>query len=280
MRRPSLHAAIGSLAALFCCAAAWPGHVRAEVVITFEDLTVPEAGFFNGNPGNLAPGQSVTVPWTSGSVSFANQFSIDAFYGYASWAGFSYSDVAASGAATFSNQYASNPGGGYESPTYAVAYQDSFTPFLPVITLPVATEVSGFRIANTTYAFGSMQDGDGFSDPLPTGTGWFATTATGFVGGSVTGSATFFLGDRRGDSPTGILSGWAWFDLTPLGVVDRIEFSFDGSQYSEYGLTTPAYFAMDNLTVATVPEPGTWALLIGAGVGWAVVRGRRWGRRA
>jgi hypothetical protein len=141
--------------------------------------------------------------------------------------------------------------------------------------LPVPTTVAGFRIANTTYAALTMRDGDqyGFSPPLPPG-GWFATTATGKLGATTTGSATFFLADLRGGSPPGILSGWSWFDLAPLGVVDRVEFSFDGSDKGTFGLNTPAYFALDDLTVTAVPEP-TLAVIAASVAIAAVVRRRR-----
>lgn len=241
---------------------------------------MPTAGYFNGIPDSAVPGQSGTVPWTSGSVSFANTYTYDATYLYKAWAGFAYSNVAVTGSAVFTNQYASQPGGGFASANYAIAYQSSFPPFLPAITLPSPARVSGFMIGNTTYAYGSMQNGDRFSAPLATGTGFFSTTATGFLSGTVTDSATFFLGKPLGgDQPAEILAGWQWFSLEPLGVVDRIEFSFAGSSQDDYGLTTPTYFAMDNLTISAVPEPGTWALL-GAGVSaWWFVRGRRWGGR-
>lgn len=264
------------------CLSLGAGRVRAEVVITFEDLAVPAQGFYNGNPGNLTAGQSVTSTWTSAGGSFANTFGIDQDYGFAYWAGFSYSAVPVSGSATFTNQYESKPGTGYNSATYAVAYYDAYSPVVPTITLPLPTTVSGFRIANTTYAYGSMTTADpyGFSIPLATGTGWFAATATGFRGDSITGTATFPLADLRGDSPPGILAGWAWFNLEGLGTVDRIEFSLDGSQYNSYGLTTPTYFAMDDLTIAAVPEPGAWAcLLVGAGGLAAAARRRRCRRR-
>ncbi|GDX96650.1 PEP-CTERM domain protein [Planctomycetia bacterium] len=278
-----MRAVIVSLASLLLCAAVWPPRVRADVVIGFEDLTVPMAGFYNGNPGGLMAGHSVTGSWASGGVLFANQFGIDASYGYESWAGFSFSNVAVPGPATFTNQYASYPGGGASSATYAVAYQDTFTPFSPAVTLPVATAVSGFMIANTTYAYGVMAvvDPNGFSVPLATGTGWFATTATGFRGGIITDSATFFLADLRSASFVGVRSGWEWFDLTTLGEVDRIAFTFDGSdKHPTYGLNTPAYFAMDNLTISAVPEPGTWALLGGGVAAWGIFRCRRRGVRS
>jgi hypothetical protein len=56
--------------------------------------------------------------------------------------------------------------------------------------------------------------------------------------------------------------------------VDTIEFTFDGSDQGTFGLNTPAYFAMDDLTVTAVPEPATWALLAG-GAATALLARRR-----
>ena len=258
---------------LASCIAA--GSARGEVVVNFQDLAVPGSGYFNGNPGTLTPGQSVSTPWSSGSVSFANTFGIDSYgdFNYEYWNGFAYSNVVNTTNPAFTNQYASYPGGGYQSSTYAVAYDEA------TVTLPVPTVVAGFRIANTTYAALTMRDGDqyGFTEPLASGTGWFATIATGKLAGATTGTATFYLADLRGASPPGILATWAWFGLASLGTVDRIEFSFDGSdRHPTFGLNTPAYFAMDNLTVTAVPEPATVTLLAVAGlVGGTAAAGRR-----
>lgn len=261
------------LVVAFFAAAASCASGRA-VVIDFENLTVPPSGYFNGDPGTLAPGQFVDAPWSSGGAAFGNTFGIDSYGGfdYPYWFGFAYSNVVNTTDPAFENQYASYPGGGFGSSTYAVAYSDA-----AVVTLPVATTVSGFQIANTTYAGLTMKNGDqyGFSSPLPAG-GWFSTTATGRLGGAVTGSATFYLADLRGGSPPGILAGWSWFDLTSLGTVDRIEFSFDGSDKGTFGLNTPAYFAMDDFTVAAVPEPTSLAATVATIVcGLRQVRSRR-----
>jgi hypothetical protein len=231
-------------------------------VIDFQDLTVPTVGYFNGDPGTLTPGQSASQPWQSGGVSFSNLFGIDSYGGfdYEYWYGFAYSDVVNSTDPAFTNQYASFPGGGYQSSIYAVAFGDGAR-----ITLPGPASLSGFRIANTTYAALTMRDGDqyGFSAPLPLG-GWFATTATGKLASTITGTATYYLADLRGDLPPGILTNWDWFDLSGLGMVDTVEFAFSGSDTGTFGLNTPAYFAMDTLTVNAVPEPSA-AILWGSG---------------
>ena len=248
---------------------------QAQVVIDFQDLplTVPQT-YDNGNPGTLSPGQFVTQPWVSGSVSFANTFGLDEYggYTYPYWNGFSYSNVVDTTTNTFENQYASFPGGGFGgSSIYAVAYSDAAT-----LTLPQPTTVAGFRIANTTYAALTMANGDGygFTAPLPPG-GWFRVTATGRLGSTVTGSTEYYLADLRGVSSPGILATWDWFDLSSLSIVDRIDFAFTGSDVGTFGLNTPAYFAMDNLTVASVPEPSAGTMVLSAVAAVLVVARRR-----
>lgn len=249
--------------------------VRADVV-TFEDLSVPPSGYFNGDPGGLSPGQSVNVPWTSGGASFANTFGVDADFAFPYWIGFAYSDVVNTTDPDFGNQYASYPGGGSGSTTYAVAYADG-----AAVTLPVPATVAGFMIANTTYAALTMLDGDpyGFSLPLGPG-GWFRVTASGSLGGAATGTAEYYLADLRGGSTPGVLATWDWFDLSPLGTVDTISFTFAGSDAGVFGLNTPAYFAMDDLTFAPVPEPSTGAIVASLVFAAAAVRRRSGGRAA
>jgi len=243
-------------------------------VVTFQDLTVPQAGYFNGDPGNLDPGDEVSQPWLSAGVAFSNTYGIDAVFDFPYWSGFAYSNVVNTTTAGFTNQYASYPGGGYQSTTYAIAYSSGAT-----VTLPEAAIVSGFQIANTTYGYLAMRDGDvhGFTQPLAAG-GWFRVTATGRRSGTPTGSAEFYLADLRGESPPGIVAGWDWFDLSGLGTVDEVGFAFSGSDVGQFGLNTPAYFAMDNLAFAAVPEPAAWALVAAAAGVAAAVRSRR-GRR-
>jgi hypothetical protein len=169
--------------------AAFGGRYAAAAVVDFEDLALPPSGFFNGDPGNLSPGDSVSQPWTSGGASFANTFGIDVDFAFPYWSGFAYSDVVNTTTNTFDNQYAAYPGSGFQSTTYAIAYSGA-----AAVSLPSPATVSGFRIANTTYAYLTMQDGDiyGFTQPLAA-EGWFLVTASGSLGGTPTGSAVFYL---------------------------------------------------------------------------------------
>ncbi|MFM9057885.1 MAG: DUF4465 domain-containing protein [Planctomycetaceae bacterium] len=250
-----------------CCGSPAPADV-----VTFEDVVLPGSGYLNGDPGGLQPGDSVSVPLVSGSVSFSNTNGIDLTYEFPYWFGFSFSKVVNTTDGVYTNQYASYPGGGYESSQYAVAYADYAT-----ITLPGAATVAGFRIANTTYARSTMVSADPelFASPLQPPKGYFSVTATGLLGSGTTGTAEFFLADFRGASPPGVLGGWSWFPLGDLGTVDAVSFTFAGSDVGDYGLNTAAYFAMDDFTYTPVPEPAAAALALVGGAWWVGGRIRR-----
>lgn len=238
-------------------------------VITFENMTLPASGYLDGNSGDLSSGDEVSVPFQFDGVSFSNTFGIDAEWGYTYWNGFAISNVVNTTDGTYSNQYAAKPGSGHQSTNYAVAYSSSAT-----IAFPEPVTVSGFRIANTTYAFAIMTETDpnGFSSPLGPGD-WFSVTATGSLDGNVVAAAEFLLADLRGGAPVGVRSDWSWFDLAALGTIDSLSFSFAGSDVGDFGLNTPAYFAMDNLTYA-VPEP-SGLLLAACGAAGCIAWRRR-----
>ncbi len=248
-------------------------------VVTFEDIPLPPAGYLNGDPGGLQPGQFVSVPFVSGGASFGNTYGVDAYgappnqFIYPYWFGFAISNVVNTTDGSWTNQYASYPGGGYESTNYAVAYADG-----AMVALPGPATVSGFRIANTTYARSTMvsADPEQFASPLQPPNGYFQVTATGLLGSATTGVVEVFLADFRGASPPGVLADWSWFPLTDLGVVDSVSFTFAGSDVGDYGLNTAAYFAMDNLTYMPVPEPRAMVLAV---VGAVWLGGRRIRRR-
>ena len=42
---------------------------------------------------------------------------------------------------------------------------------------------------------------------------------------------------------------WKFCDLSSLGQVTKLEFTFSGSRSNAYGLLTPAYICIDDLTI-------------------------------
>ena len=96
---------------------------------------------------------------------------------------------------------------------------------------------------------------------------FFKLTITGFNGAAETGSVDFYLADYRfGDNSLDyIVSNWTYVDLSSLGTVNSLKFSLASSDSGTFGINTPAYFAMDNLSVTAVPEP-SHALLFLSGL--------------
>jgi hypothetical protein len=240
---------------------------RADTVIDFQDLTLPAQSYYNGADG--AGG------FTSRGALFNNAY--DNTYG--SWGGFSYSNQTDQTTVGYGNQYSSFAGGGSAANgttvpggIFGVAYVDTYTPTIPTITLPLGQSMPlSLRITNTTYTALSMKDGDfaakKFGGADGTDPDWFLLTIEGFTSGSVsTGTVDFYLADYRfaNNAQDYIVNAWQPVDLTPLGTnVASLTFNLSSSDSGIFGMNTPAYFAVDNVTVA--PEPSS-SLLGGLGI--------------
>jgi hypothetical protein len=105
---------------------------------------------------------------------------------------------------------------------------------------------------------------------------FFKLEIQGFRGTVATGSVDFFLADYRFADNTQdyLVDQWARVNLSSLGAVDSLKFALSSSDLGQFGMNTPAYFAMDRIAFSAVPEPGSIALL-GAASAAAWLR-RRW----
>ena len=52
------------------------------------------------------------------------------------------------------------------------------------------------------------------------------------------------------------MTGWTEWDLSKLGPVAEVVFTISGSpeQYGDWGINTPTYFAIDDVSVRVYPE--------------------------
>jgi len=118
--------------------------------------------------------------------------------------------------------------------------------------------VSGTYVTNTTYAYWSINDGDAFSKKFGGEDGndpdWFKLTITGKdAGDKATGTVAFYLADYRFEDTSRdyIVDQWTWVDLSPLGEIAGLEFVLSSSDEGDWGMNTPAYFALDHLNTCS-----------------------------
>jgi hypothetical protein len=251
--------------------------LAAAGVINFEDLALAGANAFQNGATIVPPGS-----FTSGGAKFANSYNAT----FGSWSGWSYSNVVNTTTPGFMNQYAAfAPGGGDQSAQYGVG--TAFSPNSATISLPTGEAPLSMRITNTTYTALSMQSGDQFAKKFGGQTGndpdFFLLTVHGKnAAGQATGAVNFFLADYRASNNAQdyIVSNWSTLDLASLGsATTSISFSLSSSDVGQFGMNTPAYFAMDNLQTVAIPEPGSFALVaVGAGLfAWRRARRRNVG---
>ncbi len=259
-------------------------------VVDFEDLTVftgtsgntggqPGGQFYNGDSGIGTNSNG----WSSGGTFFSNTFD-SSFGGF--WSGWAYSTVVNPITSGFGNQYASAPGGGSAGGgavaaggTYAIGFGGP-----NFINLPTGMRATSIDVANTTYARLSMQNGDSFAKKFggPSGTDpdFFRLELSGFSSldgqGSSTGVVTVDLADftSSDNAQDFILSTWATVDLTSLGDARSMSISFLSSDVGQFGINTPTYVAIDNLSLTAVPEPSGAVLILALGVASCLCRRR------
>jgi hypothetical protein len=215
-------------------------------VSDFEDLALSPESFYNGSDG--AGG------FSSGGTLFNNNYNAD----FDAWDGFAYSNVTDNQTPGYGNQYSAITGLGVKGTSnYAVGYVGSTEP--PTITFPEPTVVSGLYVTNTTYAYFTMLLGDPFAKKFGGETGnepdWFLLTITGRDGqGNAVGTVEFYLADYRfqDNSKDYIVNQWEWVDLGALGQVKTLTFALSSSDVGDFGMNTPAYFAIDSVNA---PEP-------------------------
>lgn len=211
------------------------------VTVDFEELTVPEAGYWNGSDESGS--------FSTSEFSFVNAYNAT----YGSWSGFAYANLNDVSTAGYGNQF---------SVYNADNADNTFILFNPMfqengaIALPAGLEVDieSVKLCNSTYSALSMKEGDAFSKKFGGESGddedFYKVTIVGFdMDNNETGSVDFYLADYRfaDNASDYIVSEWTDVDLSALGDVNRIEFRLASSDNGDWGMNTPAYVCIDDL---------------------------------
>ena len=232
------------------------------VTIDFDELSLGTNSFHDSSA------------FTSQGASFNNFFS----GGY--WEGWSYSNltnvdtVLSGGENDFDDQnemsaYHLPSGGGSSSANYAVAFTGGFVVTSPAVTLPPDYGPVSLRVTNNIYAAISMLHGDGFSKAFGGATGndadWLLLTITGLNEDNPVATHDFYLADYRFENNAldYVVDEWTTINLpASFMTANKLTFAMSSTDNGEFGMNTPAYFVMDDLTLQSVPEPASATILL------------------
>lgn len=156
--------------------------------------------------------------------------------------------------------------GAAKSNTFAVVYgyQDSYNSQWmdkPYFKFDTPRNITSLYTCNTSYTYGVIVNGNKWYNPdgtlsgeaksLVEQKGWFKVTATGYgIDGKVVKTAEKYICDYRDSTNPKIPISTKWEEwYLGFNNVVKVEFNFEGSDVGEYGLNTPAYICIDNITL-------------------------------
>lgn len=251
----------------------------AQAVFDFEELQLPEEGFFNGDPNqqaidaiinvtsetsnpfqgfSLQVDQTISLSQRGVEITFQNSFfegdGADDFF-----TGFSFSNVQDNTTPGLVNQYASFTGAGANgSSNYLISTgPTSFT---------ASGTITSIDIAPTTFTAIAILDGDDggnnfVNGSLPDLEGFFNLIISG---NNSADQIIVPFGDYRNGANIAPSEFFQTIDVSSLNS-NTLSFDYEGDDDQPFGfVNTPAFFAADNIVVA-VPEPNTFGFLLAIG---------------
>lgn len=209
--------------------------------ISFEEIDLGSSGYYNGS--------DLAGSFTSGNGIFRNYYTPDP--DYPSWSGFSCSNHTDTETRGYTNQYSSIAGSGASgSSNYAVLYSYSSD----TIEFIIPEKVTSISFCNSTYAYYSMLEGDGYAKQFGGDSGddldYFNLNINCLDENyNSIGGGTITLADYRytNNAEDYIANIWSEIDLSEIGYMKYMVFSFESSDVNDWGIKTPTYICIDNI---------------------------------
>ncbi len=223
------------------------------------DYAVSDFESFELQPESFWNGADESGGFESGLGHFHNDYNSE----FGSWSGWAYSNKTDNTTPGWFNQHSAITGQGVfsqtseETGTYALAYNPQSLKF----SNPSAHQIKGLFVTNTAYAGLSMKYGDDFSKKFGgtdgTDPDWFMLKVWGMKNGVASDSVEFYLADYRFEDNTKdyVLETWQWLELSDFGKIDSLTFQLSSSDNGDWGMNTPAYFAIDNVYIVSDLAP-------------------------
>ena len=184
-----------------------------------------------------------TGTFTSGDFLFGQY--VDTSWGDAYYYGFVVSNHTDTDWQSFDDAYQVVGGQAHSGDNFAVWYASWYGGDRVSVAGDKAKKLDCFYINNTTYVEHAITVSDGMTQGSFTADDWFKLTIYGWNGATMTDSIDFYLA-KDGS----YIQEWTKVDLTALGAVTELSFAMSSTRNNSYGMTTPAYFCMDDLTYA------------------------------
>ncbi len=212
----------------------------AHGTATFEDITLSSNGTW-------------TPPHTGENAMISDTWSFYNYYHSSYWGGFTASNRTDTTLSGMAAQYTAIAGEGVnESEQYAVG----FTMGYPADVKPADNDpdvVSGCYVTNNLWTYRAILEGDGYGPAFGGNSGndpdYFRVWAVGKrENNTYTDTLYYYLADYRSpnNSEDYVVNTWEWFDLSTMGIIKSIRFGLQSSRSNAWGMTTPAYFCMDD----------------------------------
>ncbi len=227
-------------------------NAQTGIVETFDTFTLsPNSYYQNNSSDNWEGNINQTIFEYGWNTSFGGYWE----------SGSAYTNVQDTTTGDFSNLYGASTYSAHSGSNYATIQNNS------IIKIKYNDAiVQGFYITNTTFAYKSIKNGDSFArkfgDTTGTNSGgmyaqgeypdWFSLTINGYQNGVFTNTMVVYLADYRatGTANDYVLNTWQYVNCNSLNTVDSISFTLNSSDVGQFGMNTPAFFAIDDFDIA------------------------------
>jgi len=212
---------------------------QAQTVFNFDALLIPhETGWWNGSDLSAVFGDS--------EIKFKNNYNTD----YQSWSGFAF----AYDTISVDKQYITHAGTANSGHNFGIGFvpsdwESGTYDNIPVVcsfTEPV--NIQSIFATNNEYAADVIINGlpdwgiSGFAEG-----DYFKLIIEGKNGNESKGFVEYFLADYRNGN-TFVADTWNQIDLSSFGIIDSLKFNLESTDTGDYGMNTPAYFCIDDLS--------------------------------